>query len=88
MNRYMVERTGFFLLILTALVVVVPILLVIVIIIATGISAINWEFLSAMPSDGMKSGGDLSGHHRHPLIDAGNGAGCHSCGGGRGYLPG
>jgi phosphate transport system permease protein len=57
MNRYVVERIGFLLLILTALVVVVPILLVIVIIIATGIPAINWEFLSAMPSDGMKAGG-------------------------------
>jgi phosphate transport system permease protein len=57
MDRYNVERIGFLFLILTALVVVVPILLVIVIIVATGISAINWEFLSAMPSDGMKGGG-------------------------------
>jgi phosphate transport system permease protein len=57
MDRYTVERIGFLLLILTALVVVVPILLVIVIIVATGISAVNWEFLSAMPSDGMKGGG-------------------------------
>ena len=40
-----------------ALVVVLPILLVIVAILVRGISAINWEFLTAMPRDGMKAGG-------------------------------
>jgi phosphate transport system permease protein len=40
-----------------AALVVIPIVLVIVFIIANGISAINWEFLSAMPRNGMKEGG-------------------------------
>jgi len=57
MNRYLVEKIGFVLLFLTALAVVVPILFVIFIIIVKGSSAISWEFLTAMPSHGMKAGG-------------------------------
>jgi phosphate transport system permease protein len=57
MNRYLLEKIGFAFLFLTALVVVVPILLVIFIIIVNGSSAISWEFLTAMPSNGMKAGG-------------------------------
>jgi len=57
MNRHLAQRFGFILLGLLALVVVVPILLVIGTIVARGISAINWEFLTAMPRDGMKGGG-------------------------------
>ncbi|MGB2772095.1 MAG: phosphate ABC transporter, permease protein PstA, partial [Anaerolineae bacterium] len=56
-RRQQVERAGFALLTVAALVVVLPILLVIVAILARGISAINWEFLTAMPRDGMKAGG-------------------------------
>jgi len=59
MNRYLTQRVGFALLILTALVVVVPILLVIGTIVVQGVSAINWEFLTHMPRDGMKAGGIL-----------------------------
>ncbi len=59
MNRYLVQKLGFALLILTALVVVVPILLVVGVIVARGIGAINWEFLTAMPYNGMKAGGIL-----------------------------
>ncbi len=44
---------------LIALIVVIPILLVVAVIIVRGISAINWEFLSTMPRDGMKAGGIL-----------------------------
>jgi len=44
---------------LAALVVVVPILLVIGTIVARGMGAISWEFLSAMPREGMKAGGIL-----------------------------
>ena len=40
-----------------SLVVVVPILFVIGSILAQGIGAINWEFLTAAPRDGMKAGG-------------------------------
>jgi phosphate transport system permease protein len=40
-----------------AVLVVVPIVLVIVFVIVNGISAINWEFLSAPPRNGMRAGG-------------------------------
>ncbi len=58
-RRYVVQRVGFAVLAAAALIVVIPILLVIGIIVALGIGAINWEFLTAMPSNGMKSGGIL-----------------------------
>jgi len=51
------QRLGFILLILATLVVVIPILLVIASIFARGIEAINWEFLTQMPRNGMKAGG-------------------------------
>jgi phosphate transport system permease protein len=57
MNRYLVQRIGFILLGLVALVVVAPILIVVGSIVVQGIGAINWEFLTAMPHDGMKAGG-------------------------------
>jgi len=57
MNRTWVQRFGFVLLALAALVVVVPILVVIGIIFVRGVEAINWDFLTAMPRDGMKAGG-------------------------------
>jgi phosphate transport system permease protein len=56
-RRYLIQRLGFALLALATLVVVVPILLVVGTIVVRGISAISWEFLTAMPSNGMKSGG-------------------------------
>ena len=58
-NRYRVQRGGFALLAFCSLVVVIPIFLVIGTIVARGIGAINWEFLTAMPRDGMKAGGIL-----------------------------
>jgi phosphate transport system permease protein len=57
MHRYRVQRIGYALLALAALVVVVPILLVVGTIVVRGLGAINWEFLTAAPSDGMKAGG-------------------------------
>ena len=57
MSRYWVQRLGFALLGLTALAVVVPILVVIGIIVFEGMGAISWEFITAMPFDGMKHGG-------------------------------
>lgn len=57
MNRYLVQRIGFILLSLAVLLVVVPILFVIGAIVVRGIGAINWEFLTRMPRDGMKAGG-------------------------------
>jgi phosphate transport system permease protein len=57
MNRYLRQRVAFLLLGFSALVVVIPILLVVGVIVAQGIRAFNWEFLTAMPRDGMKAGG-------------------------------
>jgi phosphate transport system permease protein len=57
MNRYLVQRLGYLLLILITLAVVVPILLVIGIIVYEGFPAMSWEFITAMPYDGMKDGG-------------------------------
>ncbi len=57
MNRYRQQRLGFALLTLVALIVVVPILAVILSVVVQGITAINWEFLAAMPRNGMKEGG-------------------------------
>jgi phosphate transport system permease protein len=57
MDRHLVQRIGFVLVGIAALVVVLPILLVIGTIVVQGIGAINWEFLTHMPRDGMKAGG-------------------------------
>jgi phosphate transport system permease protein len=57
MDRGKVQRAGFILLGLTAVIVVVPILIVVGAIVAQGIETIDWEFLTAMPRDGMKAGG-------------------------------
>lgn len=57
MNRHQVQRLGFTLLGIVALIVVLPILFVVGNIVAQGIGAINWEFLTAMPRNGMKEGG-------------------------------
>jgi phosphate transport system permease protein len=58
-DRYQVQRLGFFSLGLVTLIVVIPILFVIGAIVVQGISVINWQFLTAMPSHGMKAGGIL-----------------------------
>lgn len=57
MNRHQVQRLGFALLGLISLIVVAPILFVVGSIVVRGIGAINWEFLTAMPRNGMKEGG-------------------------------
>jgi len=57
MNRYRVQKAGFVLLGATALAVVVPILLILLIIIVRGWPAMSWEFVTAMPRDGMRAGG-------------------------------
>ena len=57
MDRHLVQRVGFALLGLAALLVVIPILLVIAVIVVRGVGAISWEFLTAMPREGMKAGG-------------------------------
>lgn len=57
MHRYQAQRLGFILLAVVSLIVVIPILLVIGVIVVRGIGVISWEFLTAMPRDGMKAGG-------------------------------
>jgi len=59
MNRYLVQRISFILMGLIALVVVIPILFIVGSIVVQGIGAINWEFLTTMPRDGVKAGGIL-----------------------------
>jgi len=59
MSRRTSQRIAFTLLTAAAVVVVVPIVLVIAYIIVQGIGAINWEFLTAMPRNGMREGGIL-----------------------------
>lgn len=57
MDRYQVQKIGFILLAVVAVIVVAPILVVIGAIAVRGIGAISWEFLSAMPREGMRAGG-------------------------------
>lgn len=58
-NRHLQQKIGFVLLGVIALTVVIPILFVIGNIVASGAQAINKEFLTAMPRNGMKEGGIL-----------------------------
>jgi phosphate transport system permease protein len=53
------QQLGFILLGLATLVVVLPIILLIIFVTAAGLPAISWEFLTAMPNDGMRAGGIL-----------------------------
>jgi phosphate transport system permease protein len=53
------QRLGFWLLRVISLTTVLPIILLLIYIFVRGISAINFEFLTAMPRDGMRAGGIL-----------------------------
>jgi len=57
LNRDLIQRLGYSLVTLVAVVTVVPILGVIGYVILQGSPAISWEFLSAMPREGMRAGG-------------------------------
>lgn len=57
MNRNLVQRFGFGLLTLLAFTTVLPIILILGYIINLGLPAISWEFITAMPYGGMRSGG-------------------------------
>ena len=56
-DRYLMQRIGFVLLGISVVVVVLPILFVVGTILVRGIGAMSWEFLTAMPREGMKAGG-------------------------------
>lgn len=59
MTRQTSQRIAFAFLTFLAVVVVVPIVLVVAYIIVQGIGAVNWEFLTTFPRNGMKEGGIL-----------------------------
>ncbi len=56
-NPYRTQRIAFFFLFLATLLIVVPVGLIVVIIIQKGLPAINWQFLSDIPRQGMRAGG-------------------------------
>ncbi|MDP2921853.1 MAG: phosphate ABC transporter permease PstA [Candidatus Omnitrophota bacterium] len=56
-NPHRTQNIAFFFLLLATLLIVVPVGLIVVIIIQKGFPAINWQFLSDMPRQGMRAGG-------------------------------
>ncbi len=59
MSRQVSQKIAFAVLTVLAVLVVVPIVLVVIYIVVQGLGAINWEFLTAFPRNGMKEGGIL-----------------------------
>ena len=58
-SRQTSQRVAFAIITLAAILVITPILLITGFIVVQGIRAINWEFITGFPSDGMKAGGIL-----------------------------
>jgi len=58
-NPRVTQKIAFFFLFLATLCIVIPVGLIVVIIIQKGLPAINWQFLSDMPRQGMRAGGIL-----------------------------
>ncbi|MBI4706676.1 MAG: phosphate ABC transporter permease PstA [Candidatus Omnitrophica bacterium] len=56
-NPQRTQKIAFFFLLLATLLIIVPVGLIIVIIIQKGLPAINWQFLTDMPRQGMRAGG-------------------------------
>lgn len=56
-NPYRTQKIAFSLLFLATLLIVVPVGMIVVIIIQKGLPAINWQFLSDIPRQGMRAGG-------------------------------
>ncbi len=56
-NSYRTQKIAFFLLFLATLLIVVPVGIIVVIIVQKGLPAINWQFLSDIPRQGMRAGG-------------------------------
>ena len=54
---YRTQNIAFFFLFLATLLIVIPVGLIVVVIIQKGLPAINWQFLSDMPRQGMRAGG-------------------------------
>jgi phosphate transport system permease protein len=51
------QRIGFGVLLLATLIIVIPVVLIVWLIVSKGWSALSWNFLFTMPSDGMRAGG-------------------------------
>lgn len=60
MNKRLSENIAFALLKASAFIVVLPVVLVVYFLVSKGHSAISWQFLTTMPSHGMRQGGILS----------------------------
>ncbi|OQA18472.1 MAG: Phosphate transport system permease protein PstA [Chloroflexi bacterium ADurb.Bin360] len=58
-NRQITQRIAFLLISLAAVLVILPIFAIIGYVVAEGIGAVSWEFLTAMPRNGMREGGLL-----------------------------
>ncbi len=56
-NTQRSQKIAFFFLFLATLLIVIPVGLIVVIIIQKGLPAINWQFLSDIPRQGMRTGG-------------------------------
>jgi phosphate transport system permease protein len=56
-NSYRTQKIAFFFLLVATLLIVIPVGLIVVVIIQKGLPAINWQFLSDMPRQGMRAGG-------------------------------
>ena len=56
-NPHRTQKIAFFFLLLATLLIVIPVGLIVVIIIQKGLPAINWQFLSDIPRQGMRAGG-------------------------------
>ncbi len=56
-NSYRTQSIAFSLLFLATLLIVIPVGLIVIIIIQKGLPAINWQFLSDIPRQGMRAGG-------------------------------
>ncbi|MDP2911687.1 MAG: phosphate ABC transporter permease PstA [Candidatus Omnitrophota bacterium] len=56
-NSHRTQKIAFFFLLMATLLIVVPVGLIVVIIIQKGLPAINWQFLSDIPRQGMRAGG-------------------------------
>ncbi len=54
-----IQKVAFACLLLATLLVIVPVMVVIAIILRNGLAAISWEFLTQMPTSGMRAGGIL-----------------------------
>jgi len=56
-NPYRSQNIAFFFLFLATLLIVIPVGMIVVIIVQKGLPAINWQFLSDIPRQGMRAGG-------------------------------